>query len=43
MKIIVDAMSGDFAPDEIVKGSALAVKEYGVEISVLQQYRYKNP
>ena len=32
MKIIVDAMSGDFAPLEIVKGSAEAVKELGVDI-----------
>ena len=32
MKIIVDAMSGDNAPLEIIKGSALAVKELGIEI-----------
>ena len=32
MKIILDAMSGDFAPTEIVKGGALAAKELGVEI-----------
>ena len=32
MKIIVDAMGGDNAPDEIVKGALLAVKELGVEI-----------
>ncbi|MCR5637113.1 MAG: phosphate acyltransferase PlsX [Clostridiales bacterium] len=29
MKIIVDAMGGDNAPLEIIKGVALAVKEYG--------------
>ncbi|MBQ3005699.1 MAG: phosphate acyltransferase PlsX [Clostridia bacterium] len=32
MKIIVDAFGGDNAPLEIIKGSADAVKEYGVEI-----------
>ena len=32
MKIIVDAMSGDFAPDEIVKGSIAAISEYGLEV-----------
>jgi len=32
MKIIVDAFGGDNAPLEILKGTADAVKEYGVEI-----------
>ena len=32
MKIIVDAMGGDNAPSEIVKGSVMAEKELGVEI-----------
>ena len=32
MKIIVDAMGGDHAPDQVLKGCALAVAEYGVEI-----------
>ena len=32
MKIIVDAFGGDNAPLEILKGSALAVEELGVEI-----------
>jgi glycerol-3-phosphate acyltransferase PlsX len=32
MKIIVDAMGGDFAPDEIVKGALMAVEQLGVEI-----------
>lgn len=32
MKIIVDAMGGDNAPREIVKGAILAVREFGVEI-----------
>ena len=28
MKILVDAMSGDFAPVETIKGASLAAKEY---------------
>ncbi|HOW42594.1 MAG TPA: phosphate acyltransferase PlsX [Candidatus Omnitrophota bacterium] len=32
MKIIVDAMGGDYAPDVVVEGAIAAVKEYGVEI-----------
>lgn len=32
MKIVVDAFGGDNAPLEIIKGSALAQKEYGVDI-----------
>ena len=32
MRIIVDAMSGDNAPVEIVKGAVAARAEYGVEI-----------
>jgi glycerol-3-phosphate acyltransferase PlsX len=32
LKIAVDIMGGDFAPDEIVKGSVQAAKELGVEI-----------
>jgi len=32
MKIIVDAFGGDNAPVEIIKGAALAVSEYGVDI-----------
>lgn len=32
MKIIVDAMGGDNAPSEIIKGSMLAAEEYGVDI-----------
>lgn len=31
MKIIVDAMSGDNAPSEIIKGTMLAVDEYGID------------
>lgn len=32
MKIIVDAMGGDNAPEEIVKGSIDALKEYNIDI-----------
>jgi len=32
MRIVVDAFGGDNAPLEIIKGSAMAEKEYGVEI-----------
>lgn len=32
MKIAVDAMGGDYAPEEIVKGAVIGAREYGVEI-----------
>lgn len=32
MRIIIDAMGGDNAPLEIIKGAMLAVEEYGVDI-----------
>ena len=32
MKIAIDAMGGDFAPEEIIKGSVSGAKEYGVGI-----------
>ena len=32
MKIVVDAMGGDYAPSEIIKGSLLAAEEFGVDI-----------
>ena len=32
MRIVVDAFGGDNAPLEIIKGSAMAEKEYGVQI-----------
>jgi len=32
MKIVVDAMGGDHAPDVVIKGSLAALKEYEVEI-----------
>ena len=35
MKIAVDAMGGDYAPEEIVKGAVMAAKEYGTEITLV--------
>jgi glycerol-3-phosphate acyltransferase PlsX len=35
MRIAVDAMGGDHAPAEIVRGAALAAEEYGIEISLV--------
>src|SRR4030065_100781 len=32
MKIAVDAMGGDFAPQLIVEGAVLAAKKYGVKV-----------
>ena len=32
MKIAVDAMGGDFAPQNIVEGAVLAAREYGVPV-----------
>lgn len=32
MKIAVDAMGGDFAPDEIILGAIQAVKEYDIDV-----------
>lgn len=32
MKIVVDAMGGDHAPEAIVEGAVMAAKEYGTEI-----------
>lgn len=50
MKIVVDAMGGDYAPEAVVKGAIAAVKEYGAEViltgeqekikSLLKKYRY---
>ena len=37
MKIIVDAMGGDNAPDVAVRGAALAAKEYGEDILLVGQ------
>lgn len=35
MKIIVDAMGGDNAPEEIVKGAVIAASEFGVQICLV--------
>ncbi len=35
IKIAVDAMGGDFAPEEIIKGSVMAAKEHGVGITLV--------
>jgi glycerol-3-phosphate acyltransferase PlsX len=32
MKIVVDAMGGDYAPAEVVKGALEAVKQYNIEV-----------
>ena len=32
MKIAVDAMGGDFAPQNIVEGAVLAAREYGIPV-----------
>jgi len=34
MRIALDGMGGDFAPQEVVKGAILAVKEYGVDVTI---------
>lgn len=34
MRIALDGMGGDFAPLEAVKGAILAVKEYGVDVTI---------
>lgn len=35
MKIAVDGMGGDYAPEEIVKGAVMGAKEYGVDIALV--------
>ena len=35
MRIIVDVMSGDHAPEELIKGAAMAAAEYDVDITVV--------
>lgn len=34
MKIVIDGFGGDNAPDEVLKGAALAVKELGIQAAV---------
>ncbi|MFA5100568.1 MAG: phosphate--acyl-ACP acyltransferase, partial [Candidatus Omnitrophota bacterium] len=31
MKIVVDAMGGDHAPEVVIEGTIAAIKEYGVD------------
>jgi len=35
MRIAVDGMGGDYAPEEIVKGTVIAAKEYDVQIALV--------
>ena len=35
MRIIVDAMGGDNAPEEIVKGAVRAKRELGVDVTLV--------
>jgi glycerol-3-phosphate acyltransferase PlsX len=35
MHVVIDGMGGDHAPEEVVKGAALAADEYGIEITVV--------
>ena len=48
MNIIIDVMSGDNAPDEILKGAFLALEEYGHSITlvgkneIINRYAYEN-
>ena len=35
MKIVVDAMGGDHAPEAIVEGAVMAVREYGIEVILI--------
>ena len=43
MRIIVDAMGGDYAPEEIIKGTVEAVKEYNLDIILVgKQPQIKN-
>ncbi|MGE5308253.1 MAG: phosphate acyltransferase PlsX [Deltaproteobacteria bacterium] len=53
MKIIVDAMGGDYAPEVVIDGTVAAVKEYGVSVGLvgdeprirqlLQKARFSSP
>jgi phosphate acyltransferase len=35
MHVVIDGMGGDHAPEEVIKGAALAADEYGIEITVV--------
>jgi len=40
VRIAVDAMGGDHAPHEVIKGALLASKEYPVDIILVGDERY---
>jgi len=35
MRIAVDAMGGDHAPQQVLEGASQAAREYGIEVSVV--------
>ena len=43
MKIIVDAMGGDYAPQEIVKGAVEAARAYKVDIVLVGKQEAISP
>ncbi|WP_287130232.1 phosphate acyltransferase PlsX [Candidatus Cyanaurora vandensis] len=43
MRIAVDAMGGDFAPEEIIAGALLAQKQYGVELALIGRQETLEP
>jgi len=43
MKIVVDAMGGDHAPDVVIQGTLAAVKEYGAEVILVGDEAKINP
>ena len=32
MRIVLDAMGGDYAPEVVVEGGVMAAREYGIEV-----------
>ena len=43
MKIVVDAMGGDYAPGVVIQGTLAAVKEYGAEVILVGDQAQINP
>jgi len=43
MKIVVDAMGGDYAPDVVIKGAVSAVNEYDVEVILVGEEQKIKP
>ena len=43
MKIVVDAMGGDYAPGVVIDGTIAAVKEYGAEVILVGDEAVVNP